>query len=323
MSDLTITSGNAITTSQPLDQNPAAVYLASLSSKAGRRTQRQALDTMAGLLSGGVADCLAFPWAGLRYQHTAAARARLIENYAPATVNKFLSALRSVLKQAWRLGLMSAEDYQRAADLAAATGTTLPAGRELTPGEIAGLLDACAVDLTPAGARDAAVIALLYGAGLRRDEVVNLDLENYDGETGRLVITGKRNKQRTAYLNGGAAGAMADWLAVRGAEGGALFYPINKAGKITHRRMTNQVVYNLLEKRAELARVKDFSPHDLRRTFVSDLLDAGADIATVAKMAGHANVQTTARYDRRPEEAKRKAAGLLHVPYTRRQRLPG
>jgi site-specific recombinase XerD len=71
----------------------------------------------------------------------------------------------------------------------------------------------------------------------------------------------------------------------------------------------------MLQKRAHEARVKSFSPHDLRRTFVSDLLDAGADIATVAKMAGHASVNTTARYDRRPEDAKRKASGLLHVPY--------
>ena len=301
-----------------LDQNPAAVYLAS-QAPTGRRSQQQALNTIAGMLSGGTADCFNLEWAGLRYQHTAAIRARLSELYSSATANKMLVALRRVLKECWRLGLMTAEDYQRAADLQAVTGETIPAGRSVTTGEMLALMNDCMNDPSPAGARDAAIITLMYSTGLRRDELVSLDISNLDPESGRLVITGKRKKQRTAYLLKGAYDAMSDWLVVRGMDSGPIFVAITKGGRLQlGREMTSQAIYNMLSKRAKAAGVKEFSPHDLRRTFVSDLLDAGADIATVAKMAGHSNIQTTARYDRRPEQAKQKAAELLQVPYRRR-----
>jgi integrase/recombinase XerD len=321
-SNLTKRDTGEIVLSKPLeaDQNPAAVYLASL--KAGsRRSQLQALNKMAELLTGGRADAFSISWAALRYQHTAALRAKLQELYSPATANKFLCALRRTLKEAWRLGLMSADDYSKAADLETIKGDTLPAGRELTPGEILALMADCEADTTAAGARDAAIIGLMYSGGPRRDEIVKIDLKDYDQDSGQLkVLHAKRSKQRTIYLINGAFDALADWLSVRGSKAGPLFVAINKGGKIDrdYKQLTSQAIFNMLAKRAASAGVKEFSPHDLRRSFISDLLEAGADIATVAKMAGHSSVSTTARYDRRPEAAKQKAASLLHVPYTKR-----
>lgn len=318
MENLTLNNSNALVLSEPnpLDQNPAAVYLAGLRDT-GRRTQKQSLDFIAGLLTG-IEDCFLCNWAGLRYQHTTAIRSKLIEQYKPATTNKMLSAIRGVLKQAYLLNQISADDYQKAILVKSIESSTLPRGRELSTGEITALIQACENDPTPAGMRDAAIIAVMYVAGLRRDEVTTLDIADYDLETGKLIVRGKRQKERTAYLQNGAGRALNDWLNIRGTTEGALFFRINKACKVISSRMTNQAIYNILKKRADEAGVNEFSPHDLRRTFVSDLLDAGADIVTVSKMAGHANVQTTARYDRRPEETKRKAAGLLHVAYKSR-----
>ncbi len=303
-----------------LDQNAAAIYLTSLNSESGRRTMRQALNVCAGLLSDN-ADALTFDWSLLRFQHVAAIRSKLAEAYKPATVNKALAALRGALRSAWQSGQMSAEDFQKAASVKGVKGETLPSGRELTQGEITALISDCEHDTTNAGARDAAIIGLMYSCGLRREEVVTLDLADYDNESGRLVVRGKGNKERIAWLTGGAARAVSDWLTVRGVDPGALFVAVNKSGRIpSYKHMTPKTIYSILSKRASEAGVKSFSPHDMRRTFVSDLLDAGADITTVSKMAGHANVTTTARYDRRPEEAKRKAASLLHVPYVGRRR---
>ena len=81
--------------------------------------------------------------------------------------------------------------------------------------------------------------------------------------------------------------------------------------------MTDQAVLDILQQRGLEAQIPSFSPHDFRRTFISNLLDRGADISTVQRLAGHASPVTTARYDRRGEAAKRKAANLLHTPYGR------
>jgi site-specific recombinase XerD len=313
-------AGRALTVADArLDQNPAVVYLAGLNTESGRRTMRQALNTIADILTSGQADAFGCNWGAVRYQHVMAVRAQLSARYRPVTVNKMLSALRGVLRAAKNLGQMPPDAYSNAIDVKGVKNVTLPAGRELAPGEISALLATCEADLSPAGVRDAALVGVMYGAGLRRAEVVDLDLADYEPETGKLVVRGKGKKERIAWITGGAALALGDWLAVRGNEPGPLFCHVNKGRRLVNRRLTTQAVLHILRKRAYQAGVRQFSPHDLRRTFVSDLLDAGVDIATVARMAGHANVQTTARYDRRPEETKRRAAGLLHVPYRKRR----
>ena len=293
-------------------ESPALMYLAGLSTDASRRVQRQALANILRIFGG--TDPFAFPWHTLRAEHVAEIRKRLSEQYSPATANRVLTALRGVLKAAFIKGQMSAEDYQRAVTIKRVKGSTLPAGRGLATGEVGALLSDCENDPTPAGARDAAIIAMMYSCGLRRAEVIGADLA--DLKENKLTVKGKGNKQRTAYLTGGTARATADWLAVRGQAPGPLFLAINKAGHFGAARLQTQAIYKMLtSKRGPAAGLADFSPHDLRRTFAGDMLDAGADIATVAAMMGHASVNTTARYDRRPEEAKRKAAELLHVPY--------
>jgi site-specific recombinase XerD len=180
---------------------------------------------------------------------------------------------------------------------------------------VTALLETC--DRSEMGARDAAIIALLYGAGLRRAELVGLDLADYDPGDRQIQVKGKGNKARLVPVVNGAAAALADWLALRGDGAGPLFWGIGN--RQSGGRLTSQAIYNMLKRRAELAGIKTLSPHDMRRSFVGELLDRGADIATVQKIAGHANVTTTARYDRRGEAVKQKASALLHVPYKSRK----
>jgi integrase len=125
------------------------------------------------------------------------------------------------------------------------------------------------------------------------------------------ISNGKGGKDRTVYLPESAIALVENWLNLRTRQPGALLCPIRKGGKIELRKMTPQAVLLICAKRAKQAGVDLFSPHDFRRTFCSDLLDAGVDIVTVQKLAGHSSPSQTSKYDRRGEETKRKAVQCL------------
>src|SRR6478735_5069851 len=175
----------------------------------------------------------AIAWHELRFAHVAAIRQRLIERgAAPATVNLTLAALRGVARYARNLGLLPAEEYERIRDVKLARGTRLPAGRAATGGELAALVRACAIDRSPAGARDAAMLAVLYTGGVRRSELAGLGLADWSADPPTLRVRGKGDKERLVPLAGGAAAAMRAWLRGRGDRPCGLFLPINKGGRI-------------------------------------------------------------------------------------------
>jgi len=301
----------------PTDQDyqAATAYLASLKSAVGRRGMISQLRKVARIL--GAPDIDAVNWATLNAANVRAILSVLsTQNLAPASIAAALNALKGVARAAWERGTLDTETYQRIRSIRPPAGSRLPAGRDIDAGERLALMQATARDRTPAGVRDAAILALLIATGMRRAELCALRMSDVDLQSGKLRIIGKGDKERTAYLRNGALRYLRDWLAVRGDGPGPIFCRINKAGRISpDQALSTTAMHKLIMKRAAQAGVRDISPHDFRRTYAGELLDAGQDIATVAALLGHASVDTTARYDRRGERAKEAAASCISVPY--------
>ena len=113
----------------------------------------------------------------------------------------------------------------------------------------------------------------------------------------------------------GAAEAWGAWLAIRGEDAGPVFNPVNRGGKVAHERgLTGQSIAYRVALRAA-AGLGKLAPHSLRRSFATQLLFAGNDLAVTADLMGHSRTDTTRLYDRRGEDAKRAAMDTLPVPY--------
>jgi site-specific recombinase XerD len=245
------------------------------------------LQHIADYLSEGQVSFREFDWLSLTYADTSRVRQMLVDRFSPRGANHAICALRGVLKEAWRLGLIPHEQYLRATDLARVRGDARPVGRVLSLEELVSLFHACHQDKSPAGVRDAAMLAILYGTGLRRSELVKLNLSDYSKQDGVITVHGKGNSYRLAYAVGETKALLARWLTVRGAVEGPLFTSINKAGQLSMARLTCEAVRFILLRRAEEAGVPPFSPHDLRRTTATHLLERGVDLGIVQRMLGH------------------------------------
>lgn len=265
------------------------------------KTMRGALDSIARALGNDEEEShMTYSFHELRHETLRSVPAKLSEsggkNGRPLgmhTVNKLLAALRGVLDVAWRLGQIPDEEYRKI-KIENIAGSTLAAGRALSSAEVDTILD----NLSKIPPRDAAIIAVLCAYGVRRVEIVRMRQNNFDPTTGRMIAHGKRNKERSIPIPARWRDIVASWwTTLKPRE-----FAFAEDGKPLTRRQISYVV----EQFYKTAGVNKFTPHDLRRTFVTRICES-ADIAIAQRLAGHVSSDVTARYDRRGEEAEDKA----------------
>ncbi|WP_420793817.1 site-specific integrase [Pseudomonas fontis] len=259
------------------------------------------------------ADIADIPWHLLEPGYiTSLVAALRADGYAPNTSSLYVNAIRGVMNEAWRLGLISQDQLMRIRSVKPGQGTRLPSGRNLKRTLIRELMAVCAADPRPQGLRDAAVIALLYGTGMRKSESVNLDLAQIDFAERSLHVLGKGNKQLIKYAPTWAFDTLNAWLAFRRAQlpegqgdDSFLFNRIRRGSHITRERITKHAIYYIARQRGQQVGVK-IMPHDFRRSFITRVIEEH-DLSIAQKLAHHSNIQTTANYDMRDDNERRRA----------------
>lgn len=229
------------------------------------------------------------------------------DGYARRTTGRRLAAVRSLMKYAVAEGYLTANPAALVS--APKPGKRLPT--VLSREEVDALMD-LPDSATPEGARDRALLETLYAAGLRRAELCGLDIEDLDRERGTVRVLGKGGKERIVPVGGYALEAIERWLRHRPALAGhrsahALF--LRDDGD----RLDGDALYAIV--RSYMSRVTDQgkrSPHVLRHSFATHLLDNGAGLREVSEMLGHASLGTTQVYTHVTVDRLREAYAAAH-----------
>lgn len=289
--------------------NPALQYITSLQSHLSKKVMTSLLDVVARYLGySGIRDC---DWVSISNYHVMAFVSDSINaGKAPSTINTYLAAIRGVARAAWRSKMISRDQLDRILDVSAVRGTRLAKGGALDADEIKALIQICLSDTSPRGIRDCALFSLSIGCGLRRSELIALTRGDVDLKYEVIRVLGKGNKEREAYMPPAVTNFLQTWMeyqsnywlskiGVAAEDSMPLFPRIKRHDVVTNEFITSQAVWYLLKERLKIGGMEDRSPHDLRRTFATILLDQGEDIFTVQQAMGHSNVATTQKYDRR------------------------
>ena len=303
--------------------SPMELYLLRMGTDQSRKQVLYIADQIAKLV--GAEDSFHCDWSKMRRDHLMLIKTSFEKKgLAPSTINLYLSVMRGIAEEAWNLGLLDDHEYAIIKAVHPARGYRDAPGRALTSEETKQLFTICDEKESIRGVRDAAILALGIGCGLRRAEIVSLKLADINETDKTFTVIGKGNKERRLYCSEIAWERLSAWLEIRGKEGcKEVFCRLvhgtvktkEKAGYIDvqHPITRNNVYMILREFKKQIPEGKHFSPHDLRRTFATRLFQNGADIYTVKKAMGHAAISTTERYDKRGDEEVKRVSRLVKI----------
>ncbi|MEM6529083.1 MAG: site-specific integrase [Chloroflexota bacterium] len=252
-----------------------------------------------------------FDWTQLTYTDMLGLQDVLLSRFSRRTAEQAIYAVRRVLEESACIGHIDRNTYERTVDLPRIPRTKsaeLP-GRTLEANEIHALLTAC-MDDDDHSLRNGAILALMIGLGLRCIEVRRLKLTDYDVTAQQLRVPGKGSKDRVLPLTPHSVAWLERWLKRRGSEPGPLFFSHTKRQVLVNRHISRSGLEKIIHRVRERAGVAHFSPHDLRRTAITDLLST-EELLTVTYIAGHSSPDVTRVYDRRPLENVKEAARTL------------
>lgn len=276
----------------------------------GRRTQLQALRVVASIILGRpIRRVENVAWHRMTYEDSARVREAVAKKYAPATANRMIAALRAVFLESWRLGLMDRDTYERAHDVRNIRHEDLGRGRALEDHELEAMYEGTHHFDGARGARNRAVLALLHYGGLRRGEVIRLQRSDLHLDRDELTVHGKGARQRAVFLGEGLV-YLREWIATRGDTPGPLICKVED-GSLDP--FTESGIYRLVTSLARDAGLAPATPHDLRRTCATRLLELSGDMLLVGQFLGHRKPETTKLYDKRGLGHLRKLQARMKV----------
>ena len=218
--------------------------------------------------------------------------------YAPATINLRLAAVRRVAYEAADAGLLSPELAAGIRRVKGVRRIGVRLGNWLTPEQSRRLLE-CATPLTPRELRDHAMLAMLIGCGLRRGELLALRVESIQQREEHWVVAdliGNGGHVRTVPIPTWVKTAVDAWTASVAITSGPVFRAINKSGRVWGDGMSPKVLWDVVRAAAARAGIDRLAPHDLRRTCARLCHLAGGELDQIQFLLGHVSIQTTERY---------------------------